>query len=255
MTRTTGLHLMNTSHLKAHPHRLTLNDVQLISLTTIATLIVLMIDLMIPLGVAMGALYILPVLVTLFSENSRAALFASVVSTLLIGLGYVVSPEGGVRWITITNRMISVTAVWVTYVVVRQTLNVSEVYQSFQRQVQAELESNAKHLQAEHEAMLTVLEDMERTQYNLQESEERNRLLLTSAGEGIWGVDLDGRTTFINPWAARVLGYEPEELIGVVMHEVVHHTKPDGSSYPKEDCPMYAAYREGAVQEINDEVL
>ncbi len=83
----------------------------------------------------------------------------------------------------------------------------------------------------------------------------RNELILTSAGEGIYGVDLDGKTTFINPAAAKILGYEPSELIGQPMHALAHHSKLDATPYPKEECPIYAAFMDGAVHHIDDEVF
>ncbi len=83
----------------------------------------------------------------------------------------------------------------------------------------------------------------------------RYERILSSVGEGIFGLDLEGRTTFANPAAAQMLGYEPEELIGIPMHSTVHHTHSDGSPYPREDCPMYSALKDGAIHHIEDEVL
>ncbi len=88
-----------------------------------------------------------------------------------------------------------------------------------------------------------------------QDLATRNALILESAAEGIYGLDLNGVTTFVNPACARMLGYEPDELIGVPMHAMVHHTKADGRPYPRGDCPMYAAFKEGAVHHVDNEVL
>ena len=89
----------------------------------------------------------------------------------------------------------------------------------------------------------------------LEVAERQNRLLLDSAGEGIYGLDLDGNTTFVNPAAAKMLGYEPDELLGKPMHLTIHHAYPDGSSYPREKCPIYAAFSDGKIYRVNDEVL
>lgn len=83
----------------------------------------------------------------------------------------------------------------------------------------------------------------------------RNELILTSAGEGIYGVDLEGKTTFINPAAAKMLGYEPSELVGQAMHALAHHSKPDGTPYPYEECPIYATFSDRAVHHVDDEVF
>ena len=92
-----------------------------------------------------------------------------------------------------------------------------------------------------------------RAEAELQRALRRNQLLLESAGEGIYGVDAQGLTTFVNPAAAEMLGWEPEELIGKMHHEIIHHSHADGTPYPPEACPIYAAYRDGAVHRGTDE--
>jgi PAS domain S-box-containing protein len=79
--------------------------------------------------------------------------------------------------------------------------------------------------------------------------------LLESTGEGIYGVDLDGRCTFINKFGASLFGYQPEELIGQSIHALTHHTRRDGSSYPVEACSIYQAYRTGQSCRGEDEVF
>lgn len=89
----------------------------------------------------------------------------------------------------------------------------------------------------------------------LEESTEHNSLLLESAAEGIFGTDLDGITTFVNPAAASMLGYTAEELVGKPVHAMIHHTRPDGSHYPRSECPMTSTIRHGMTNHIVDEVL
>ena len=75
----------------------------------------------------------------------------------------------------------------------------------------------------------------------------RNQLILEAAGEGIFGLNTQGKATFVNPAAAAMLGYKPEELVGQHHHEKVHHSKPDGKPYPHQECPIYAAFKDGTV--------
>jgi len=82
-----------------------------------------------------------------------------------------------------------------------------------------------------------------------------NKLILDAAGEGIYGVDLDGLCSFINPAAEKLLGWEAGELIGKPQHDVLHHTKPDGSHYPRAECPIYAAFMDGKVHTVDNEVF
>ena len=84
----------------------------------------------------------------------------------------------------------------------------------------------------------------------------RVELLLESTGEGIYGIDPDGYCTFVNPAAAKLLGFaNRDELIGKQMHELVHHTRPDGSPYPTQECRIYQALREKRGAHVDEEVL
>jgi PAS domain S-box-containing protein len=58
-----------------------------------------------------------------------------------------------------------------------------------------------------------------------------------------------------NPAAKRMLGWAAEELVGKAIHPIVHHSHHDGSHYPDEDCPIYAAFRDGAVHNVGGEVF
>ncbi len=82
------------------------------------------------------------------------------------------------------------------------------------------------------------------------------RLLLESTGEGIYGIDLEGRCTFANPACVRLLGFDSaDELLGEVMHDLVHHTKSNGDPYPMTDCQIYRAFWEGRGVHVDDEVM
>jgi len=80
-------------------------------------------------------------------------------------------------------------------------------------------------------------------------------LLLESTGEGIFGIDLGGHCVFINRAGARMLGFEPAEVLGRNMHELTHHSHEDGSHYPDTDCPIFNAFRRGLPCRIDTEVF
>ena len=88
-----------------------------------------------------------------------------------------------------------------------------------------------------------------------RQAEERNRLITESSAEGIFGTDTEGRITFVNSAACRMLGFTAAELMGQPSHAAFHHHHPDGREYPKEECPMYAAYTQGKASRIDDELL
>jgi PAS domain S-box-containing protein len=77
----------------------------------------------------------------------------------------------------------------------------------------------------------------------LTNEEQPWQALLDSAGEGIWGVDLEGNCTFVNRAALAMLGYSSaDELVGKNMHQMVHHHFPDGREYPREQCSVYNVF-------------
>lgn len=80
-------------------------------------------------------------------------------------------------------------------------------------------------------------------------------LLLESTGDGIFGIDLDGHCVFINRAAARMLGYEPAEVLGANMHWLTHHSHADGTHYADTDCPIFNAFRQGLPCRIDTEVF
>ncbi|MFY9935360.1 MAG: PAS domain S-box protein, partial [Silvibacterium sp.] len=91
--------------------------------------------------------------------------------------------------------------------------------------------------------------------------EERNRvtqqmqLLLEFAGQGIYGMDLQGNCTFINRATCELIGYRAEEVLGRKTHDLMHHHKPDGSVYPIDECPVYRACKKGESCCTNAEVI
>ena len=69
--------------------------------------------------------------------------------------------------------------------------------------------------------------------------------LLDSAGEGIWGINLNGICTFVNRLALSVFGFRMDEVVGKNIHDLVHHHYPDGREFPSHECPVYRVFREG----------
>jgi formate hydrogenlyase transcriptional activator len=82
------------------------------------------------------------------------------------------------------------------------------------------------------------------------------RLILDSAAEGIFGCESDGTCIFCNKAAADLLGYDDSaELLGKNMHATEHHSRPDGSPYPLEECPIYRGFLENKGVHRDDEVF
>ena len=80
------------------------------------------------------------------------------------------------------------------------------------------------------------------------------QLLLDSAGEGIYSVDLDGRCTFINRAAQELLGYSRHEALGKDMHTLIHHTQ-DTGPVPRDESPVASVLDTGRGVRVDDEVI
>ena len=114
-------------------------------------------------------------------------------------------------------------------------------------------------LQKSHEELELRVEqrtaELKENQARLEQAEERSRLLLESAEEGIFGVGEDGLVNFINPAGLKILGFKSEEVIGQKIHPLIHHTRPDGTPYPSEECPMDHSLTHGVIGSRDDEIL
>ncbi len=99
---------------------------------------------------------------------------------------------------------------------------------------------------------ITEKRDAER---NFRELSFRNETILNSAGDGLYGIDRNGLTTFINPAGAEMVGYKPEYLIGQPIHNLIHHTDQNGSPYPASASPILRAARGGDSQKKSNEVF
>ena len=95
----------------------------------------------------------------------------------------------------------------------------------------------------------------QQTQLELENSTLQNELILNSAGEGIYGLDMNGIAIFVNASAENLLGYEKAEILGKSMHPLVHHTKADGSPCRKEICPSHKAMVDGVTYRSDQEVF
>ncbi|MGB5726090.1 MAG: PAS domain S-box protein, partial [Thiogranum sp.] len=106
------------------------------------------------------------------------------------------------------------------------------------------------------ESLKTMQDNLVEYQNDLRESVERTRLLLDSSGEGIYGVDIDGHCMFINPAGVSMLKFHSaDDLLGKEIHSLMHHTKPDGTFFPFDECPSTHTFRTGKVCHVDDEMF
>lgn len=121
-------------------------------------------------------------------------------------------------------------------------------------QLEQRVRERTLELQQANVALLQQIAERERTllerqqaEVSLQRLSHQHELILDAAGEGIYGIDAQGKITFANPAAAKMLGYSIDELIGHWMHMLVNHTKPDGTPYLASDNPILETLQAGIV--------
>ena len=89
----------------------------------------------------------------------------------------------------------------------------------------------------------------------LHQATRQRKLILESVGDGIYGIDLEGKLTFMNEAGAKALGYTTDELVGRDMHEVLHHSHGDGTPYSKSTSPILQALRRAEPIRMRDEIF
>lgn len=99
------------------------------------------------------------------------------------------------------------------------------------------------------------IDEWRRAESFFSDLERRNQLILNAAGEGIYGLNAEGKTTFVNRAAQEMLGWTTEDLLGQDIHSIMHHTHLNGDPYHHHDCPIYKSFRFEQVNRIEDEVF
>jgi two-component system, OmpR family, sensor histidine kinase VicK len=79
--------------------------------------------------------------------------------------------------------------------------------------------------------------------------------ILESVGDGIFAIDLNGNVTVANAAAAQMLGYKKEEMLGRNLHDLIHHTRPDGTPFASEDSPIRKSLTHLDTVRVSDEVF
>jgi PAS domain S-box-containing protein len=113
-------------------------------------------------------------------------------------------------------------------------------------------------LETDNNSLSALLIFTESTEYSrvinkLGRLQTTHELILKAVGDGIYGVDCEGKTTFVNEAATQILGWRAEDVIGKSLHDTHHHSYPDGTPYPSNKCPIYAAFTDGEVHQGDDE--
>lgn len=97
---------------------------------------------------------------------------------------------------------------------------------------------------------------LEKLNLQLNNNQNELRLILDSAAEAIYGIDMNGNCTFCNRSCIKMLGYSDQsELIGKNTHWLIHHTRRDGTTLPINECKVFKAFKTLEGSHVDDEVF
>lgn len=115
-----------------------------------------------------------------------------------------------------------------------------------------------KRREADHDALLDQEAEytakLERSNRDAESARERSELILSSAAEGICGVDVDGKVIFVNPAARKMFGWEDGEGVGLDLHASVHHHAANGNPALRSDCPAFKTLLDGQWRQVKDDL-
>ncbi|MFG2982923.1 PAS domain-containing protein [Streptomyces sp. NPDC048258] len=108
------------------------------------------------------------------------------------------------------------------------------------------------------ELLMLVVRDLSQTvdtEAELARSQRQTEMILRAAAEGVVGTDTDGRVVLVNPAAAQILGYRATDLGNRELHDLVLHSRADGSPFPFEESPLADTLRSGRKHRVRGQVL
>lgn len=145
------------------------------------------------------------------------------------------------------------------YVAIRSDITARKQAVSALHKAKDELEMRVAERTAElisvNERLQLELDERKQAESALERLSRQNQLILNSVGEGLCGLDLQGKITFVNPAAAKMLGYQVEELIGQSMGIILSDSQSDKTPHPLTASPIYESLRDGAVHQVTNEVF
>jgi PAS domain S-box-containing protein len=99
---------------------------------------------------------------------------------------------------------------------------------------------------------------LERARRAAEEAERTHRErdeYLNATTDGVYTIDRNGRILFVNRAAAELLGWTQDEMVGREAHALFHHSRPDGTPFPLEECRIARAAAAGEAVHVHDDVL
>ncbi len=170
-------------------------------------------DVLIPLGVAVGVLYVLPVITTVLLFKPKVTRVVAFVVTGLILVVYWIFSNEATNWMVGANRVLSILAVWGTCFITIHAIRASEASIALRQEIEFEQHKQMEALEEKQLSLLNLLEDFDQAQKKIKQSQERFDLAIKGTNDGIWDwPDVTQDLQWWSPQFYRLLGYQSDEL-------------------------------------------
>ena len=183
----------------------------LVSLALLPVLFAL--DQYLPLGVAAGIAYVIPVLLTLWSSR-RLTLAVAGIASLLVLADLLLAPAAALNWMVALNRAMSLLMIWTTAILVllrrHAELAVETANAALERQVQA----RTAHLDEVNRQLQREIAERAGAEAALRESEHHLRRIIDLVPHRIFAKDDEGRFLLANRAVAEAYGMAVEDILG-----------------------------------------
>jgi len=168
--------------------------------------LVFSLDLLLPLGVAAGVPYVLPVLLSIWSRRNAATYAVALTGSLLTVAGFALSPPGGELWKVVANRILALFALWVTALLC--------IWQKRLVRNETRLLTDKLRSEADRQTIRKALHKAKEAQEVLRDREATIQAVVDAAAEGIIAFNEHGVIESCNEAALEMFGYVKEEVIG-----------------------------------------
>ncbi|MEX1205293.1 MAG: PAS domain S-box protein [Dongiaceae bacterium] len=189
-------------------------DVLLFAILVLITIGVFLLDSLIAPGVSAGMLYLAVVFLAAWSRWRYGIVFFATTGTVLIVLGYIVSPPGGVARMVLADRGLHLFAIWMTAVVLLQRRKTKEAIEAVRNGLEARVKERTTDLEKSNAELAAQIAEREQSEAILREHRARLQGIMDSAGDGIITIDERGIIDSFNHAAELVFGYAAEQVCG-----------------------------------------
>ncbi len=131
----------------------------------------------------------------------------------------------------------------------------TEQIQHHAAQLEQRVRERTADLTVVNEALMGEISERKRAEAALRYQLDLNSTITDNTAEALFMIDAEGRVTFMNPAAETLFGWREDELLGQILHDHIHYRRPDGSSYPMEECPLAVTISDGESVRNHEDVF